>query len=280
MVAWVNGRVTSDPNNHVSITDPGLLVGHGVFETTVVVRSQPLALARHLDRLHHSAELARVPVPLSDADLATACADAIEEFILRGGPSDPASPAGNAHAQGGFGRLRLTVTAGGLVSVIVAWAPPWPATTSVALVNAPINEHSPLVGAKTLSHLEPTWCWLAAQDLGVGEVIRTNTAGVLCEGGSTNLFMVLDGQLVTPALSTGCLPGITRALVMELTNASERDDLSPSDLTRAEEVFITSSTRGVHPVSAIGGRELGAPGQHTVDAAQHYHQLLASTTNP
>lgn len=270
---WLDGRVLDAASGEarVPLADPGVLVGHGVFETTKALEGPALALGRHLRRLRRSAELARLAVPLEDAELRGAFEAVLGEHRRRGGGPAPGE---------GFVRLRLTVTAGGVTAVTATDAPAWPATTTVALVDAPLNERSPLAGAKTISHLESTWGRLEAERLGVGEVLRTNTRGRLGEGAASNLFLVLDGVLVTPSTATGCLAGVTRGLVCELVPVVERDDLTPADLARAEEVFVTSSTRDVHPVAAVDGRRLDAPGPRTAAAADALRARFAETPDP
>lgn len=254
-VAWVDGSFVARGEARIALDDPGVLLGHGVFETMRVeaVGAQvPRLLDRHLARLIRSAEIARMKVPVATEDLA----HIVDEVVARHRRRFPLLP-------GTFIRLRLTATAGGMVALTSTTTPVWPATTTLASIDAPLNEHGPLRGAKTISHLDETWCRLEADRLGVGEVVRTNTAGALTEGSSTNLFLVRDGVIRTPSLATGCLPGVTRGLVCELVAVGERDDLAPADLAGADEVFVTSSTRGVHSVSEVDGRPLPAPGRVT-----------------
>ncbi len=85
----------------------------------------------------------------------------------------------------------------------------------------------------------------------------SNLAGDLCEGTGSNVFVVIDDEIITPTLESGCLNGITRQLVLEWTGAAEKD-LPVQILDTADEVFITSSTRDVHPVVAVGDRTLAA----------------------
>lgn len=268
--AWLDGRLLPLDEARVRLDDPGLLVGHGIFETMRVERHggpHPRLLPRHLRRLRRSARIARLNVERSDGELADACRLVIAEERR----------AAEEHTRG-FVRVRVTVTAGGATAVTAVWTREWPDSTTLALVDAPINERSPLRGAKVLAHLEETWCRLEAERLGVGEVVRTDTRGRLSEGSATNLFLVRDGRVLTPSTSTGCLPGITREVVVERFPVVERGDLLPEDLARADEVFVTSSTRGVHPVSAVDGRALTAPGPLTSTIRAQVHEVLRGTS--
>ena len=106
-----------------------------------------------------------------------------------------------------------------------------------------------------------------ARQEAASEALFANTAGQLCEGTGTNVFVVLDGESYTPPLSSGCLAGITRALVVEWTGARETE-LPMDCLERADEVFLTSSIKDVFPVSVVDGRALTAPGPVTARLRQ------------
>lgn len=274
--AWLDGAITELDAARVPVTDPGFLLGHGVFETMkadLTGPPMPYAFRRHLDRLRRSAAITRTPLPHGPDELRTAIGwvtDALRRELAGSRDADDI----------GFIRIRLTVTAGGSTLVTAIPAPAWPATTTLATIDAPINERSPLRGAKTISHLEETWCRHEAERLGVAEVVRTDTRGHLAEGSASNLFLIVNGRVLTPSLRTGCLPGITRGLVLEIAAVEERDDLAPDDLRRADEVFVTSSTRDVHPVAVVDGRRLDAPGPITGDIAARYRSRLGSEPDP
>ncbi len=165
------------------------------------------------------------------------------------------------------GRLRITVTSGpgplgsernsGAATLVVAAAPAsrWPAATTLALSPWPRNERSPLAGLKSTSYAENVLVLAHAKSLGAGEALMGNLAGDICEGTGSNVFVVIDGQVTTPPLTGGCLAGITRALVIEWCADAGIDidqrAIPMTDLAGAEEIFITSSTRDVHPVQAV-----------------------------
>ncbi len=109
-------------------------------------------------------------------------------------------------------------------------------------------------------------CLAEARRQGASEAILANLAGNLCEGTGSNIFVVIDGRVVTPPTSDGCLAGITRDLVVEWCDVQERV-LPLSVLQDADEIFLTSSTRDVHPVDRVDGRVLDAPGPLTSEVA-------------
>ena len=117
------------------------------------------------------------------------------------------------------------------------------------------NENSPLAGLKTTSYAENVYALDAAKSQGFSEAIYCDTLGRLCEGTGSNIFLVKDEQIFTPSEASGLLRGITRDLVIEWAHEAgfvvvERD-VDPSELWDADEVFITSSTRDIHPVAEL-----------------------------
>ncbi|MCU1354408.1 MAG: class aminotransferase, partial [Acidimicrobiales bacterium] len=166
----------------------------------------------------------------------------------------------------------------GACTVVAAVAPldPVAPTTDVVTVPWVRNERSPLVGLKTTSYAENVVALARAKDAGASEALFANTRDELCEGAGTNVFVVLGGVLVTPPLSSGCLAGITRKLVLECTGAVERA-LPFTVLTEAEEVFLTSSTREVQAVAHVDGRAVpAAPGPVTAAALAAFRAQLPS----
>ena len=187
------------------------------------------------------------------------------------------------------GRLRLTVTAGlgpmgsgapsGPTSIFAATGPL--ADTPVpAVVTAPWtrNEGGALAGLKTTSYAENVRALRWAKERGAGEAIFANTKGELCEGTGTNVFVVVDGQVMTPALRSGCLAGITRELVIEVADVQEVD--LPVDVLRtADEVFLTSTTRDVQGLTSVDDRTL-AVGPVTERVADAFARRVAQSLDP
>lgn len=185
-----------------------------------------------------------------------------------------------------LGRLRITVTAGpaplgsgrggGAPTVIVVAAAmePAPETTAVVTVPWPRNERGALAGLKTTSYGENVVALAAARERGATEAIFANLQGHLCEGTGSNVFYVVDGELRTPTLASGCLAGVTRDLVLEWFGAKEVDE--PLEVAaRAEEVFLASTTRDVQGVHRWDERDLPAPGPVTRRAAAVWREREA-----
>ncbi len=273
MKTWVDGRLTDAEDATVSAFDHGLTVGDGVFETLKVVDGVPFALSRHLDRLRTSAAGLGLGTPPDDV-LRTAVTEVLA-----------------AHAAAEIGRLRITLTGGrgplgsdrgtAHPTVVVAVSPAtvWPPSTRLAVVPWPRNERSAVAGLKTTSYAENVVALARAKAAGADEALFLDTRGHLCEGTGSNLFVVVGGRLLTPALSTGCLAGVTRALVLDWMGAEEAE-LPLSVLDDADEVFVTSSTRDVSPVVAIDERRYPAPGPVTSTAQQVFAERSTAEVDP
>jgi branched-chain amino acid aminotransferase len=247
------GRLVDPDDARVSVLDHGFTVADGIFETLKATSDGAFALTRHLRRLHASARALGLPQP-DDAVVREAVAAVLSDGV-----------------SGGLGRLRITYTAGpaplgsdrgdAIPTLAVALAPAvaWPDTTSAVTVRWPRNERSPLAGVKSTSYAENVVALHRAHEQGASEALLANTRGELCEGTGTNVLIVLDGRLLTPPLSSGCLPGITRELALEWFDVAE-EALPFEVLHEADEVLLTSSTRDVHPVVRMDDRRWAAAG--------------------
>ena len=266
LVVWVNGCIVGEREPAIMAADHGLTVGDGVFETMKIVDGRAFALDRHLMRLVRSAAAVALALP----DLGW-LRDGIDEVLGVAGP----------HA----GRLRVTITSGpgpfgarrgatGSTAMIqVGPSTPWSPYARIATMNWPRNERSPLAGVKTISYAEGVFALALAYARDADEAVFANTQGNLCEGAGSNVFVGIAGVLYTPPLSAGCLAGVTRELVCETIDVVEAD--LPFDvLARCDELFLTSSTRNVHPVSHINARALAnCPGPLTQRAAAAFAAL-------
>ena len=145
----------------------------------------------------------------------------------------------------------------------------------------PRNERAALAGVKTISYGENVVALAYAHERGAGEAIFANLAGNLCEGTGTNVFVVVGSRLVTPPLSSGCLAGVTRDLLLELLDVVE-EDLPLSALAGADEAFLSSSTREVQPILSVDGQSLPGDvgGRLTQAAAATFRDLVRRDIDP
>ncbi|MEU0057238.1 aminodeoxychorismate lyase [Streptomyces sp. NPDC006334] len=273
MKLWLDGGLQEFESARVSVLDHGLTVGDGVFETVKASNGATFALNRHLDRLTRSARGLGLPDPDLD-EVRRACA-----AVLEANPMP-------------LGRLRITYTGGqGPLgsdrgdhgpTLVVALGETTRRPDSTAVITVPWtrNERGALTGLKTTSYAENVVALAHAHRDGASEALFGNTVGRLCEGTGSNVFVVLDGEIHTPPLASGCLAGITRALAVEWTGARETD-LPLDVLERADEVFLTSTLRDVQAVHRVDGRELpGAPGPVTAKAMRVFDERAADDLDP
>ncbi len=158
-----------------------------------------------------------------------------------------------------------------------------PASAKVSVVPWTRNERAATAGLKTTSYADNVVALARAKQVGALEAVFGNTRGDLCEGTGSNIFVVVDGDILTPPADSGLLEGITRALTIEWCRdagfpVAERT-LPLSVLERADEVFITSSTRDVLAVHAVDDRLL-VPGPFTARAAAVFAQRAADDLDP
>ncbi|MDA0814336.1 MAG: aminotransferase class IV, partial [Verrucomicrobia bacterium] len=226
-VVWLNGQLSAASEAYISPFDHGLLTGDGVFETLCVYGGKPFAETRHYQRLLHSAAALGLAVPTQDV-LSKAMAAVVEANGFKDA------------------RIRITLTGGvgplgsdkaatpDLALVAASSLPNHAATASIVTVPYVRNERGALVGIKSTSYGENVAALAYARKHGGNEAIFANSAGNLCEGTGSNIFLVLDGNLITPTLASGCLAGITRAIVLDLCQRDgipvEEVDVAIADL--------------------------------------------------
>lgn len=253
-----------------------MIVGDGVFETVKVEAGRPFALTRHLDRLTRSA----VGLGLTAPDHG-----AVREGV-------------DATLNGqdiNFGRIRITYTSGmgplgsprgdaSATTVVITepCAKP-PSTTAIVTVPWARNDKGAVAGLKTTSYAENALMVEYALARGASEAVMPNTRGQLCEGTGSNIFYVLDNQLVTPTLESGCLAGVTRALVLQWCadelDVVERDE--PIEvLTTATEVLLVGTTRDAQGISRVDDREFPSTGEITSKVQEIWKRESVKDVDP
>lgn len=273
-MVWLDGRVCPAEDARISPFDHGFLVGDGVFETLRVYGGRPFAVRRHLERLERSAAGIRLTPP-ARSSLERAMAEvldanpALTEARLRITVTSGAGPLGSARGAGGPTVLLSMTPMGTLPDHYAVVMAPWPR-----------NERGTLAGLKTVSYAENAIALAWAKERGADETIFGNTAGHLCEGTGTNVFLAVGGRLVTPPLSAGCLAGVTRDLVVELCDVAE-EDVPVTALADADEAFVTGTGAEVKPITTVDGRPLrSCPGPLTRAAADAFAALVARDLDP
>jgi branched-chain amino acid aminotransferase len=202
--------------------------------------------------------------------------------------------AANEHLEA---RLRITVTggvaplgsergsAGPTVVVASSALKPWPDSVRVVVVPWVRNDRGATAGLKTTSYAENVRALAHAHERGASEAIFANTRDELCEATGSNVFVVRDGEVATPPGASGCLLGVTRALVLELAEAAgiavAEAPLPLDALRHADEAFLTSTTREVQPISHVDDHAVPAvPGPVAATLSTAFNALVAQDLDP
>ena len=259
--AWVNGRPVDPSAPALSVMDRGFTLADGVFETMRATRGVIIQLDAHLVRLTTGLARLRIALP---PHLDETVSDAIR--VLHERRADAA--------------VRLTVSRGpgaglapisGVEPTCVLLVYPLPAVgpdvyehgLAVHIATGRRSERAPTAGLKTLSYTDSVFALVEAHAHGAADALVLDTSGHIIEGAASNVFVVANGDIRTPPLSCGILPGITRATEIGIISAwgkgatVQESVIVPSDLAAADEIFLTSSLRGIAPVTSIDGTPVG-----------------------
>ncbi len=267
----VNGCITGERDAVISVFDHGFLYGEGVYETLRTYDRKPFLYDRHVRRLRRSAELIALTLPFSDADLAAQ----IEATMAAAGV--PGEAYIRILVTRGIGELTYDPAATPKPSVVIIVKPhvdPPPEVykdgINVVIVDIVRNHPgsvNPMIKSNNLMNSA-----LAMQEAirrGGYEAVMRNFKGELTECAVANLFIVRNGTVLTPPLSAGLLPGITREYLIELGRQEGVDmreaTLRDEDLYAADEAFLTGTTREIVPIVSVNDRVIGngAPGALT-----------------
>lgn len=252
---WANGRIVSGEEAATSLFDRGTRDGGGIFETMRVYGGRPFSWQRHMERLVLAAAELGFPVPPRPS----AMRDAIGELLAVQSLTDAV--------------VRITVTrgiAGGRPTRAGAWIEAQPLaarlwrgtrTGDAAAIVSPLVFDLGWLGAyKTTSRM--AWDLAREQAIAIGadEALLVSSAGELLEGSASNVFVVRDGEVLTPPLSSRVLPGVTRAIVLqlcaELGIPARECVLQAASLRECESLFVTNSVQEVLPIATLDGRAL------------------------
>lgn len=280
-LVWLNEGLVPEKEAKISVYDHGFLYGDGLFETLRVYRGKVFRWEDHLKRLFQSAQLIHLNIPWTKEELT----QAVEKTVK----------ANNI----GEGSVRLTVSRGvgslGLspklcpqptLVIMAKETSPYPAEyrekgVSVAIVSVRRNHPDALnPGVKSLNFLNNILAKVEASEKGAFEGLMVNQEGYLTEGTVSNFFIVQEGKVLTPPLSAGLLPGITRQVVIEcaenLNLSVVETNLTWYDLYHAKEVFLTNSSLEVMPVTNVDEEVIGdgMPGEITKRLAKEYQQFV------
>ncbi len=283
-LVYLNGVLVARGEARISPFDRGILYGYGLFETMRSYGGRVFRLDRHLARLMRSAEKLSLAAALDPVELEQAIYKTLEANKLPDA------------------RIRLTISAGegkrelapptsGTLTIMVVaeklvLPPPqaYEEGLRAAIVSARRNSQSPLSRIKSISYLNNLLAHSEAIAAGADEAILLNERGFVAECSTSNIFLVVEGRLLTPSEESGILPGVTREVVVELAHglgiAAAVGEIPSANLLSAEEAFLTNSVIEVMPITEVDGKPigLGKPGEVTKRLMAAYRELAERET--
>jgi branched-chain amino acid aminotransferase len=280
LLVYIDGKYYPKSEAKISVYDHGLLYGDGVFEGIRAYNGMVFHLKEHIDRLYRSAHPILLKIPLTKSQLTEAVLKTLKKNNLT-----------NAY-------IRLVVTRGvgdlGLdprkcpkATVIIITEPMLQLNSPEALAKGITTtitwvKRNPVDAAtheiKSLNYINSILGKIEANNTGADEAICLNKTGYVCEGVGENIFIVRDGEIITPPVSSGALNGITRAVIIRLAKklgyeVTERN-ITPNELFTADEAFFTGTAAEVAPIREVNKRVIGAgkPGPVTKRIMQEFEK--------
>ena len=289
-IVYLNGSLIPRSEARVSVFDHGFLYGYGLFETMRAYHGTIFQLERHLKRLLNSAQVIGMGPSLTEIDLGKACIDTLRANALKDARIRLTISRGEIDSFPGYGITNMPT-----VLVTARNYSALPAETYDRGFKAVVSSlrqysQSPLPGIKSTNYLLNTLAKMEAEAAGMDEALLLNEHGFITEGSISNVFFATSKSLVTPALESGILPGITREVVMELAgelgiNVSE-GEVRLQDLKRFDEAFLTNSVVEIMPLVEVRGTageiikiDSGKPGGLSRRLMAAYREMVERETN-
>jgi branched-chain amino acid aminotransferase len=281
-IVYLNGKLIPRSRARVSVLDYGFLFGFGLYETIRAYHGKPFRLDNHIARMRFSAN--KLGITVRPAEIRQAVKDTVKA---------------NSFADT---RIRITVSIGeGTITpnltscieptiavLVTEYHPPAPEKYrdgfKVIVSNIRRNSLSPVTYMKSANTMEAMLARQQARTKGMDEALFLNEKGFLTEASGSNIFLVKDGNLITPRFETGILPGVTRIVVFEIAKQVEikvrEKYVRLDELLQADEAFITNSLIEIVPVTEVGDKKIGKgkPGPVTKKLMKTYKDLVKKET--
>ena len=276
MVVFLNGQFVPEAEAVVPLNDRGFLLGDGLFETLRVANGKTFRFAQHLERLARGAEFLKIQLPFTPRELQKFAGQLIaqnelSEAALRVTLTRGAGARGYSPKNSGAPTLALTL------HPLPPQNPDEPEQWSLMTSSFRIPAGDALASFKTTSKVLNVLARAEAEEKGADEALLLNTNGEVAETAGGNLFWVYQDQVCTVPTGRGVLPGITRAVVLEICQtlglATNKRIVKPEQLRNAEGIFVTQSALGIIPVAAFDGQPV-APSPLVDQLAAAYHEML------
>lgn len=251
MIVDLNGRQCVNTEARIDPADRGFTLGDGIFETIRINKSKARRFEAHMARLRDGAKVLGLTVPTTDAEIESR----IEALVQANDLIDAAVRVSLSRGPGVRGLIPPDPSAPTLLISASPLPPPAEPARAIIAFSTRRNEHSPTSRIKSLSYLDNVIARQEAEQYGANEALLLNTQGRLAEATISNLFLLIDGALLTPSVAEGALPGVVRADLLAKFRGQEAH-LEVDDLGRAEEAFLTNAL-GVRPLIEVAGQAIG-----------------------
>ena len=276
MVVFLNGKFVPEAEAVVPLNDRGFLLGDGLFETVRVANGKTFRFAQHLERLARGAEFLKIQLPFTPRELQKfadqlIAQNELSEAVLRVTLTRGAGARGYSPKNSGVPTLALTL------HPLPPQSADEPAQWSLVTSSFRIPAGDALAAFKTTSKILNVLARAEAEEKGADEALLLNTNGEVAETAGGNLFWIYQDHVCTVPTGRGVLPGITRAVVLEICQtlglATNKRIIKPEQLRNAAGIFVTQSALGIISVAAFDGLPV-APSPLVDQIAAAYHELL------
>lgn len=276
MIVFLNGDFLPETDAFVPLHDRGFLLGDGLFETIRVANGKPFRFAQHLERLSRGADFLKIKLPFTPKEIQNRVVELVgknqaPESILRVMLSR--GPGTRGYSIKGADQPTLAMTLHPLSPVNADEPLQWSLVTSSFRIPA----GDALASFKTSSKIVNVLARAEAEEKGADEALLVNTNGEVAETAGGNIFWIYHGTICTVPSGRGVLPGITRAVVLEICQSlgfeTNKRVIKPEHLRNASGIFVTQSAFGVVPVASFDGEPV-APSPLMDQIANAYNEML------
>ena len=260
MVVFLNGQFLAESQAVVSVTDRGFLYGDGLFETMRVCNGRPFRMAQHLERMVRGADFLKIKLPHTPKELQQFAKQLIEqnalpESVLR--VTLTRGPGQRGYSPKGAETPTVVMTLHPLPQVDSGQPAQWSLVTS----SVPTPASDVVASFKTTSKIINVAARAEAEAQGADEAMLINTNGEVAETAGGNLFWVYRDKICTTPSGRGVLPGITRAVVLEICQTlgleTNKRVIKPEALRNSDAIFVTQSALGIVPITSLNGEPVG-----------------------
>jgi branched-chain amino acid aminotransferase len=279
---YLNGELVLEEDATITVSDRAILFGDGAYETMRSYAGAFFRFPEHLRRLRHTLEGLRLDLELTDAAITEAARRLVEANRI---PNARLRLTVTGGRFGGEIRLRRTHPPNVIMTAVPLTPPPaeaYDTGVTVLLNQWPVHSKNPLPHLKTVNRLPHIMAKEDALADGAWESLFCDETSAILEGTATNVFFVIDGVLITPALSGPLLAGVTRDVVLEAARDLEvparEARVAAGDVAAAEEGFLTSTTIELLPIRAVDRTRIGSPGPVWARLHRRYREIVTEET--